>query len=215
MLPAAIFDFDGVIVDSEKIHFLTFKTTLAEFGITISKERWYKEFTGIGSKNILRILFQENRITESIDLWFEKRRTAFFDYVHEYGVEIIPGIDNFLSELKKNKVKTAIATGSGRNVISFVLENIALTEYFDAAVTADDVVNKKPHPEVFLTAASLIDTNPMQCVAFEDSKNGVASAKAAGMKIVGLESPSLPEKECNIVITDFRNFSLDKMQKLF
>ncbi len=215
MAPAAIFDFDGVIVDTEKIHYLTFKTTLAELNIEIPKDRWYREFTGIGSKNIIRILFSENKINDDINKWFEKRRANFFQYVRENNVEKIAGVEAFLKELKSIKIKTAVATGSGKELTSFMLDQVSLTPYFDVIVTADDVINKKPHPEIFLKAAALLGVSPNECIAFEDSKNGVASAKAAGMKIVGLVSPSLPEKECDLVIKDFREFSISRMRKLF
>ncbi len=215
MLPAAIFDFDGVIVDSEKIHFITFKNTLAELDIDIPEERWYNEFIGTGSKNIIRILFHENKINEDINKWFEKRRAAFFDYVKKNMVETIRGVEMFLVELKASNIKTAVATGSGRTLILFVLDKVELTKYFDVFVTADDVVNKKPHPDIFLKAVALLGADPKQCIAFEDSKNGVESAKSAGLKIVGIKSPSLPEKYCDLVIKDFRDFTLDKMLSLF
>jgi beta-phosphoglucomutase family hydrolase len=215
MLSAAIFDLDGVIVDTERIHYHTFKTTLSELGISIPEDRWYREFTGIGSKNILRILFEENGINESIEKWFEKRRRAFFDYIKEHGVKTIAGVETFLVELKNNNIKTAVATGSGRELTLFILDKLALTQFFDAIVTADDVTYKKPHPEIFLKAASMLGAKTYECVVFEDSKNGVAAAKAAEMKIIGLKSPSLPENECTLVIKDFRGFSLSKLRSLF
>lgn len=214
MLRAAIFDFDGVVVDTEPIHYITFKQTLAQLGIEIPKERWYREFTGIGSKNIIRILFQENKINEEVEKWFEKRRKNFFDYVKNNGVNKIDGIDVFLKILKTKNIKTGIATGSGRELTKFVLQKISLSDYFDVIVSADDVTNKKPHPEVFLKAAELLGVSPNKCIAFEDSPNGVKSAKAAGMKLIGVESPSLPGTECDFVIKDFQNLKFSDLQKL-
>ena len=206
MIRAVLFDFDGVIVDSEIIHKKTFQEML---NLEIPVERWYKEFAGTGSRKIFTKLIKENNLEGNVDDLVEKRRAIFNQYVKEGQVPLVPGIKEFLQCLKDKKIKTAIVSGGHRTYIEPLLEMYDLS--FDFVVSADDNQYRKPDPKVFLLASDFLNVNPEECLVIEDSYSGAQGARAANMKLVWIRPHiSMEPLDCDLIIGDFTDPALNK-----
>jgi len=214
MIRAVLFDFDGVIVDSEPVHYMTFMEFIEPLGITVSKERWYKEFAGTGSKNIFTVLLGEAGITDekTIDEYVERRKRAYGELVKKGGVKKKPGIEKFLRLLKERKVKAAVVSGGHPENIRTALSVLGLDNYFELVVGSGDYGRRKPYPDAFLTAAEKLGVKPDECIAIEDSVSGFTSAKNSGMKVILMESPAgrhINKKDAETEIKDFNGFPVE------
>ncbi len=213
-MKALLFDFDGVIVDSEPVHYRTFMDFVRPLGIDVSEERWYREFAGTGSKNIFTVLLGEAGITDekTIDDYVERRKKIYGELIKKGKVRANPGIHEFLEKTKGKNIKKAVVSGGHKENIIAALSVLGLEREFDAVFGSGDYNRRKPNPDAFLTAAKKLGVKPEDCVVFEDSVSGFNAAKNAGMKIVLVESPAIKNLDKNkaiAVIKDFRELPDD------
>ena len=127
----------------------------------------------------------------------------------------IPGVLDFLEELKANNIKMGLVTSSDDKKLETAFQNVPIRHYFDTIVSADRITQGKPHPMCYLLAAKDLDINPENCIVFEDSFNGIQSGNDAGMKVVGLSTTNSEESIKEMVwkvIPDFTNFKLKNLQ---
>jgi HAD superfamily hydrolase (TIGR01509 family) len=213
---AFLFDFDGVIADSEPLHLETFREIVKPLNIKISEERWYKEFVGIGSPQIMKTLLEEIGITDeaAIKRYVVERRQLFESRILEGRLVEKPGLSRFLEEAKKLSIKTAVVSGGHKVNVMLALKTMKLDHYFDAVIGREDYENKKPHPESYQTGMKKLGVRPDECIAFEDSVSGCLSAEAAGIRVIALESRYehyLEEEGCKPVmkIRDFRGLKIE------
>ena len=179
MLRAVIFDFDGVITDSEILHFRAFNAVLAQYGFQLTKPEYYKEYLGMSDADCFRALIAEGRLRvpparvagvppadcvegvppskrgqDARDTALIKnlgqQKTRLFEQLAKTEGKIIEGVREFLDTLSAAKVPTAICSGALRTEIELILEESSLRNYFDAIVSAEDVKRGKPDPEGFL-----------------------------------------------------------------
>ncbi len=211
MHKAVIFDFDGVVVDSEPLHFRTFSETLAPLGIRIGMDRWYRDFAGTGSTNIIRRLLQENNVNADVDGLVQRRKELFSEYAKKGALRLSPGLREFLPKIRKKGIKTAIASGGHRQNIEEVLGGFGLRGEFDAIVGGEEARKMKPDPEIFLRAAEKLGLKPEECVAVEDSPAGAEAVRRAGMALVCFDSPAREtlKTSCTKIITSFSEFPLE------
>ena len=214
MIKAVLFDFDGVVVDSEPVHYKTFMQFTSPLGIKLDEKRWYKEFAGTGSKNIFTVLLWEAKITDgkTIDDYVERRKKVYGKLIKEGEVKKKKGIEEFLKMLKERNIRTAVVSGGHKENIGLALSVLGLEKYFDLVVGSSDYKKRKPHPDAFLTAAEKLGVMPEDCIAIEDSLSGFRAAKDAGMKVVIMESPAIgymDRKEAMATIKDFEGFPTD------
>ncbi|MFH1521008.1 MAG: HAD family phosphatase [Candidatus Micrarchaeota archaeon] len=208
-MKGVLFDFDGVVVQSEQLHMTTFLELLEPYGVKVSEKRWYSEFAGTGSKHIFEVLVKEYKILKSVDELVQTRKDNYEKAVRNGMLKLTPGVVEFLKKLKEKKIKIAIVSGSHRTNINAALEIFCLAKFFDVIVSGDELEKRKPDPEPFLYAARKLDLTPDECMAIEDSVPGAKSVKAAGMKLVIVHSPAniLIDEEA-IEIKDFEGFNL-------
>ncbi|MBI5687426.1 MAG: HAD family phosphatase [Verrucomicrobia bacterium] len=181
---AVIFDFDGLVVDSETPEFEAHRQIFAEHGVELTPEEWRGE-VGIWSdtRNWFAKLGEvSGRPVDTVALREEKRR-RFWQVIK---MEPLPGVRALLDELHAAAVPLALASSAEATWINKAAAQLDVTRYFRAIVTGDDVTHRKPHPEGYLLAARSIGVVPGRCVAIEDSQHGLAAAKAAGMKAVAV-----------------------------
>jgi len=179
-IQAIIFDFDGVLVDSEPIRFKAGAQALAEIGVSLTWELFLKHWLGrtdhAGLRDILRDRFEIDgeRVVE--------RRNALY----EAWLDEVPAYPDTVQLLKRipNGIRLAVATGSRRMEVERILNRVGLSRRFHAVVTAEDYVRAKPAPDPFLAAACRIDVEPASCLVIEDTPVGVAAAHAAGMPVL-------------------------------
>ncbi len=213
MLEAVLFDFDGVVVQSERLHMKTFLELLAPYHVTVDEKRWYREFAGTGSRHIFEVLVKENGIPEDVDRLVERRKRIYEERVRAGELKETPGIRQFLEYLRSKKMKIAIVSGSHSSNVRAALETLELGK-FDIIISGDDMKERKPDPAPFLRAAKMLSIAPLNCVVIEDSVSGCEAARRAGMKLIVMESPATDMVgESDLVIGDFTGRSLIKLKE--
>ncbi|MBC8481712.1 MAG: HAD family phosphatase [Planctomycetes bacterium] len=194
MLRAVIFDFDGVITDSEVLHFRAFNKILADFGIIITLKDYYKNYLGLSDFDLFSLLASKGRLRLK-ELTVEdliKKKNVIFEKLAKTEGQIIEGVRPFIEMLGKNNIPMAICSGALLVEIEMVLEDADLKRYFRAVVSAEQVSKGKPDPQGFLLALERLNNNsedkikPSECVVIEDSHWGIEAAKNAGMHIVAV-----------------------------
>ncbi|HEU4655288.1 MAG TPA: HAD family phosphatase [Steroidobacteraceae bacterium] len=178
------FDCDGTLVDSEPLHNRADVTILAQYGIILDPHEHRRRSTGIGRAAMLRIIEQEHRVKLPSDI--EQQIEAELHRLVMADLQPIASIPHVLKILANRGARLAVASNSHRPYIEHALEKSGLRGFFgDRIASADQVARTKPAPDVYLLAAKLLDAEPGDCIAIEDSPVGVAAAHAAAMKTIG------------------------------
>ncbi|ANS76951.1 beta-phosphoglucomutase [Paenibacillus yonginensis] len=191
-MKGAIFDLDGVIVDTAKYHFLAWRELAAQLGFEFT-EQDNERLKGVSRMESLRILLEVGGLElpeEQQQKLAESKNAKYVEYISKLEQsELLPGVREYLTGLREQGVK--IALGSASKNAAFILERLGIAGLFDAVVDGTKVSKAKPDPEVFLTACRELGLAPQECVVFEDAAAGVAAAKAAGTGIVGIGRPEV------------------------
>lgn len=186
MIKAVIFDMDGVIINSEKIHSLSFETVLKEYGKKpVKNNSGLIQTAGIGAHDNWQILKKQYGLTENIDILINKKR-SFHEKLIKKNLIAMPGLFQLLNLLKKNNIKIAIGSSGQLKNILLVIKGLGIEHYFDTIVSAQLVTRRKPHPDIFLKVSEMLYIPPNFCLVLEDSENGVNAAYAAGMKVIAI-----------------------------
>lgn len=178
-----LFDFDGVLVDSEPVRFRAGTQALAEIGIPLSWERFVRFWLGRTDDAGLRDLLGERFEAEGKRV--AERRNALY----EARLDEVPAFPDALRLLRRVPRATplAVATGSRRAEVDRILGRLGLLRNFQAIVTAEDYLHAKPAPDPFLAAAGRLGLPPGSCLAIEDSSAGIAAARAAGIPVLAVD----------------------------
>jgi beta-phosphoglucomutase len=197
---AAIFDLDGVIVDTAKYHYLAWKRLAHENGFDFT-EVDNERLKGVSRMRSLEILLEVGGLVLD-ETTKEKMATQknewYVDYIqHMDASEILPGAQQYLESLRARGVKTAL--GSASKNASLILKRLGIANLFDVIIDGNKVSKAKPDPEVFLRAASELNILPTSCVVFEDAEAGIEAALRANMGAVGVGKPSTL-KDADMVI---------------
>ena len=179
-IQAAIFDMDGTMFDTERLRFKTLAQASTElFGEAIGEDILLGSL-GLSAKKAEALA--KTRYGEAYPYAEIRKRADELElqHVRQHGVPVKDGLSEVLERLKKNGLLMAVATSSRRAIAEEYLINANVMKYFDITVCGDEVSQGKPHPEIFLTAASELNCAPEQCLMFEDSENGLLSAAGAG-----------------------------------
>ena len=187
----AIFDLDGVLVDTAKYHFQAWRGLAGQLGFELPDQvnEWLK---GVSRQQSLEIVLQYGQVTCDESRKQELARQKNDWYVQSLkqldSTAILPGVKEYLRWLRTRNVR--IALGSASSNARMILERTGLVDYFDAIVDGTDQLPAKPEPDVFLLAAQKLTLSPEQCVVFEDSVVGITAARSAGMLAVGIGPPA-------------------------
>jgi len=216
MLKAIIFDMDGVLIDSIGPIWESFSIILKDEGVHFSND-YIKKHLARSLRDNLQAWKTEFGIKDYDLMEFSKKAGEIqFELMKKEKVN--PSLLNLLQEFKKNNVHCAVATSSLRWRTEKILDLLNIKSFFHVLVTADDIKNHKPAPDVFLEVANKLNINPERCVVIEDAVNGIDAAKNARMKTIGLITKyhSADElKHADIVIKDFYELNVEKIKKLF
>jgi len=212
---ACIFDLDGVIVDTARFHFKSWKRLADSLEIPFTRDD-NERLKGVSRSDSLDIILSlgDNSISDEKKQELMDRKNEWYrEYIsHMTPNDILEGVTEFLVFLKRNNVKMAIGSSS-RNT-PLILDRIDLGDYFEAVIDGNKISKSKPHPEVFLNGAEAMELKPEQCVVFEDATAGVEAAHAGGMKCIGVGSPEILS-DADVVISSFKDDKIHELKSSF
>ncbi len=175
-----IFDCDGTLADTMPAHFHAWTTTLNRYGLSITEERFY-QLGGVPSHRIVATLSQEQGVTVDPHEFSREKEDAFLIHIESIR-PIEPVVE--IARQSRGIIPMAVASGGFRPVITRILSQIGILDWFDAIVTAEDTVRHKPDPDVFLEAARRLNVPSASCLVYEDTDVGLQAARRAGMKSI-------------------------------
>lgn len=194
IIKGAVFDMDGLMIDTEKLYLKYWKQASADFGYKMEDEHVFAIRSLARKYSIpkLKGFFGEDFPTEQV----RARRTELINaHIDKNGIEIKKGLFELLDYLKSNGIKLAVATATQRDRTLLYLRKINALDYFDAIICGDMVTNGKPEPDIYITACAKLELPPSCCVAYEDSPNGIKSAFSAGCNAIMIPDMTKPDKE--------------------
>ncbi len=210
MIKAVIFDMDGVMIDSEPFWQRSEKRVFGEIGVDLSTEQM-EQTKGMRIDEVVR--YWHNRFPWDAKQYpLEEREKLIVQGVVELVLEegeALAGLHEALDLIKSKDLKIGLATSSDTPLIEAVCKSLNIQDYFDVQVSARVVKNGKPAPDVYLLTAEKLGVNPQECLAIEDSANGLLSALRADMRTVVIPRPEYPESEV-FKKADYRLAGLDQ-----
>jgi HAD superfamily hydrolase (TIGR01509 family) len=224
MLRAIIFDCDGVIADTEPLHFAALQKVLAEEGIDLGKESYYREYLALDDRGCFLKAFYnrgaaltQEKLSELI-----ARKSAAVEPLMNAHLRLFPGVADLIREASQRFI-VAVASGALTREVELILRTGGVKECFKAIVGAEDVARSKPHPDPFLEALKRINAgseaqiSPAECLVIEDSFHGVQAAHAAGMRCVAVTNSYRREMlaEAELVVATFEDLPLAQLELLF
>lgn len=187
-MEAVIFDMDGVIIDSEPMHVAVEKDTFKQLGIEVSDEEM-NQYIGVTNTQMWREIKDNHGLKQSVEKLVEDSINAKLVAFDTMSSEPIDGILEAIKYFKSKGYLLAVGSSSPMVHIEAVLHKLSIREYFEALVSAEEVPNSKPAPDVFLEAAKQLGVPPNKCAVIEDSSHGIDAANAAGMVSIGYRNP--------------------------
>lgn len=186
MKPAAfVFDMDGTLMDNNPYHFKAWQAFYKKYDRTLTIENYAEHINGRISRDIFTDFFGTALQPEDVVKYADEKNSLYRELYAPF-IKPIDGLLPFLQEVFDAKIPMSIATSGTPANVAFMFEHIPIRHYFKHIVDSSAVTHGKPDPEIFLKAAASVNANPALCIGFEDSLAGIASAKAAGMKVVAL-----------------------------
>jgi HAD superfamily hydrolase (TIGR01509 family) len=222
MLRAVIFDFNGIIVDDEPIHFELFQRVLKEEEISLTEEDYYARYLGFDDRGAFTAAFREHGqpLNDQKLAQLIERKALYYQQDINTKMRVFPGVQTLIRALAK-QVPIAIASGALRNEIEMILSSIGLLHHFNTIVSAEDVTRGKPEPEIFLKALARLNAtfeepsaiNAADCLVIEDSKEGIRGARRAGMKCLAVTNshPADLLNEADAIVESLEGVTLSRL----
>jgi len=193
---AAIFDMDGLLLDTERVCKGIFEEACTSLSIPFLEDV-YLDIIGRNSQGIEKVIRAGYGSDLDYPVLHEAWRTRYNAVVKHQAIPVKDGVIELLTWLKNNNIPTAVATSTQQDVATIKLKLAGLEQFFDNLTTGCEVKNGKPDPEIYLLAAGRLNIKPEQCLAFEDSNNGVLSAVSANMQT--FQIPDLVQPSAQIL----------------
>ena len=210
-----IFDFDGVILDSENSHFIAFNEGLKNLNINISEDEYYSKYISLDDRGVITNVVNDKNISvtnEEIDMII-KNKNDYFESRLIDNSKLFPGVEELIIQLSKNFV-LSIGSGANRSEIIKTLKNNNIYDYFEIIVSANEVNNPKPNPETYNRVLDNINTdfNINEIIVIEDSPGGIEAAKSAGLKCIAITN-TFDNKQLRKAIKKQKDFLNGKVGK--
>jgi beta-phosphoglucomutase len=223
VLKAIIFDFNGILVDDEPIHLELFRRVLEEERLSLSDEDYYAKYLGMDDRGCFRAVFQAHG-RELTDLQLEEliaRKAIYYKQTIAQRTRIFPGVTRLVPELAA-RFPLAVASGALRGEIDLILSGIGLKNCFQVIISAEDVADGKPHPEIFIKALRELNKErpepirASECLVIEDSKEGILAAHRAGIKCLAVtNSHPASELKADRIVASLEEVSPALLDSLF
>lgn len=213
MLKAVVFDFDGLIIDTETSEFETFRAIFRSYGLELEFDVW-KDCIGTDSSVFNPYDYLEQQLGRPInrDELREMREKKVAELTK--NIQPLPGVKDYLERAKQLNLRIGLASSSPYVWVSGYLQQLGLFDYFDCIRTADHVAKVKPDPALYIQALQCLGVEPQQATAFEDSPNGALAAKRAGMYCVAVPNPltaQLVFGEIDLRLKSMKELTLDEV----
>jgi beta-phosphoglucomutase len=225
MLRVVIFDFNGIIVDDEPIHFELFRRVLAEEGLNLTEEDYYGRYLGFDDRGAFTAAYRDHgrRLDEAELIRLIERKSAYYKKAIQTEVKIFPGVQTLVANLART-FPVAVASGALRHEIETILSTAGLLKHFAVIISAEDVNQGKPDPEIFLKALARLNDRlengppivAAECLVIEDSKEGIRGALRAGMKCLAVTNSHPVEllNEANAVVQSLEAVELCFLERI-
>ncbi len=185
-----IFDMDGVLVETERFHYLAWVKTFESVGITLTYEQYESCCQAQGRTNAIRNMMGNHVSTDEISRLSQMKERAYINFLQEKGIHFFEDAALLLNRLQRTGIKMAVASSS-KNA-AFVLEKAGWIEWFDCIVTGNEIVNNKPNPEIFFLAAQRLGLPKEELMIIEDSPAGIHGAIRSGISVIVLNRDEMP-----------------------
>jgi HAD superfamily hydrolase (TIGR01509 family) len=218
MLKAVLFDMDGVIVDTEPLHYKAYQKMFAKVGIEVSSEM-YEGFTGQSTYGICKQLCTHfNLELEPQELVQIKRNyftKLFFD---DDDLKLLDGVEKLINNYFDHGLTLVVASSASMFTINNVMKRFKLDRFFSNKLSGADLKASKPHPEIFINAAKAANALANECFVIEDSTNGIRAAHKAGIYCVAYKSEHSKNQDytlADMLISDYKEITFERMHKKF
>jgi beta-phosphoglucomutase family hydrolase len=209
---AVLWDMDGTLVNSEELHWIAWRNTMAKEGIVITREQFLSTF-GQRNDSIIPAWLGSAVSAERIERIGQAKEELYRDLVQRVGIAPESGVATWLDRLHKHGWQQAIASAAPRANIDAVLEALSVKHVFQGIVSAEDVHRGKPDPEVYLLAASRVGVPAERCIVVEDASAGIEGARRAGMRSVGVSHKG-KDLHADVVVESLEQLEPDAFERL-
>ncbi len=189
MIECVIFDMDGVLIDAREWHYEALNRALNLFGFSISRHQHLTTFDGLPTKEKLKLLTLEDQLPESLHPFISELKQKFtIELVHGYCHPNIKHL-KLLTKLSNDGYTMALASNSIKKTINLMVEKAEIEDKFSQITSAEDVLNPKPDPEIYLYTMKILGISPSKCLIVEDNDHGLKAAKASGAHVLQVRNP--------------------------
>ena len=203
---AVIFDMDGVLVNSEPFYIEVEQTNFRQLGLEISEEE-HQTYQGTATDRMWQLIKERHGIEHPVDELVKMTNSLVTPYFKSLEkMDSMPGVEKLILNLKGKGIPLALASSSYVDVIEIILQKTGLKKYSNVVVSSQMAGASKPEPDIFLLAAQKLGAQPEKCVVIEDSTNGIAAAKRAGMYCIAFAGPGSELQDqtgADMIIKDF------------
>ena len=207
MLKALLFDLDGTLIDSEQFHLACWNQILADAGIELDINDWTENYSGIPMPTNARRLIEKYNLSFSHEQLVTMREAVTLSRLQTADINLMPFAIETLGFFKQKGLKIALVTGSARPDVELIFERNGLGKYFDVIITGTEVNESKPHPESYELCLRKLGIAHHECIVFEDTLNGVKSAKAANLVCYAIQSRAIEHEKLGVADKIFLNFN--------
>ena len=210
MIKAVIFDMDGVLIDTEPLSDQYYFEVFKKKGIEATIED-FELLRGSNHNAFWGHFSEKYSIPHPSSEEKQKIREGFVGFLQTKSPKPFPGLLKFIEGLKKKKIKLALGSSASNYRIGQQLKLLKLTNYFKTIVSGEEVTHGKPYPEIYIKSAQKLGVSPKECLAVEDAKAGVESAKRAGMKVLGFKSEGNNQNlsQADLIIKSFEEITVE------
>lgn len=209
---AVLWDMDGTLINSEELHWIAWRETMANEGVVLTREQFLATF-GQRNDSIIPTLLGAATTNEQIEQTGRAKEERYRQLVRQEGIAFEPGVAIWLHRLQQQGWQQAIASAAPRANIDAILEALSARNIFQGIVSAEDVHRGKPDPEVYLVAADRVGVPAGRCVVVEDAAAGVEGARRAGMRSIGV-SHSGKDLHADVVVKSLEELKPDAFDRL-